>query len=308
MLSIVLLSQVGLEIIGFTVSQFDDLSLMIFLETIALNIIPLQVWLVHAWNFGRSGPSRDAGRLRGYGITPSRPEVVLNEHGLPEEWMELAQDDPQLWEEDGVVLGKGAFGEVKRGINKETGELVAIKRIPPSHNLAVATAKNEVEAASTLGDHPNIVQMKAHFLSNGDSTAPEAVLVYRLALGGDLQQWINKQHGNSFSVDYGQPKFTDEALRIMRQLVAALQHIHSKNIQHRDLKPANILLSAGCTALIADFGISLVNRSSLRVQGLGHAALGDFYFIDVDSLVTKDRTQIEQLSTSTFKWFAPKKC
>lgn len=215
--------------------------------------------------------------------------MILNSDGLPEEWVDLARsdDDPELWEEDGVVLGKGAFGVVARGINKETGELAAIKRIAPTHNLAVATAKNEVEAATALGEHPNIVQMKAHFLA-GDPEHREAVLVYRLALGGDLQQWINKQHGNSFSVDYGKPKFTDEALRIMRQLVAALQHIHSKNIQHRDLKPANILLSAGCTALIADFGISLVNRSSLRVQGLGHAALGDFYFTDVDSLVTKD--------------------
>ena len=250
--------------------------------------------MIHAWSFGTTASRPRAvgpvGRLRGrFSITPSRSEVILNPDGLPEEWLDLAESDhdPELWEEDGVLLGKGAFGVVARGINKETGELVAIKRISPSHNLAVATAKNEVEAANTLGEHPNIVQMKAHFLApqkEGEKYR-EAVLVYRLALGGDLQQWINKQHGNSFSVDYSKPKFTDEALRIMRQLVAALQHIHSKNIQHRDLKPANILLSAGCTALIADFGISLVNRSSLRVQG--HAALGDFYFIDVDSLVTK---------------------
>lgn len=252
--------------------------------------------MIHAWSFGTTASRpRAVGRLRGrFSITPSRSEVILNPDGLPEEWLDLAESDhdPELWEEDGVLLGKGAFGVVARGINKETGELVAIKRISPSHNLAVATAKNEVEAANTLGEHPNIVQMKAHFLApqkEGEKYR-EAVLVYRLALGGDLQQWINKQHGNSFSVDYSKPKFTDEALRIMRQLVAALQHIHSKNIQHRDLKPANILLSAGCTALIADFGISLVNRSSLRVQG--HAALGDFYFIDVDSLVTKEMVEM----------------
>ena len=247
----------------------------------------LQVCPGAAWNIGHSRPSR----LRGYSITPSRSDVILDPGGLPEEWLDLSESnhDPELWEEDGVVLGKGAFGVVARGINKETGELVAIKRIAPSHNLAVATARNEVEAASALGDHPNIVQMKAHFLApkKGQDGHREAVLIYRLALGGDLQQWINQQHGNSFSVNYGKPKFSDEALRIMRQLTQALQHIHSKNIQHRDLKPANILLSAGCTALIADFGISLVNRSSSRVQGLGHSALGDFYFIDVDSLVTK---------------------
>ncbi|CAJ1398379.1 unnamed protein product, partial [Effrenium voratum] len=222
-------------------------------------------------------------------VIHDRSEVVLNSDGVPEEWEDIAesQHDPNVWEEDGGVLGKGAFGIVARGINKKTGELVAIKRISPSHRLAVATAKNEVEAANSLGEHPNIVQMKAYFLAppNG-SHARDVVIVYRLALGGDLQTWINQQHGNSFSVDFNKPKLTDEALRIMRQLTAALQHIHSMNIQHRDLKPPNILLSAGCTALIADFGISLVNRSSARLQG--HAALGDFYFIDVDSLVTKE--------------------
>ena len=91
--------------------------------------------------------------------------MILNPDGLPEEWLDLSESnhDPELWEEDGVVLGKGAFGVVARGINKETGELVAIKRIAPTHNLAVATARNEVEAANALGEHPNIVQMKATF-------------------------------------------------------------------------------------------------------------------------------------------------
>ena len=234
-----------------------------------------QVW---AWSCGRGFVARYASG-----------QVFVDSQGVPLEWADLvdSEHDPGLWEEDGVVLGKGAFGVVARGINRRTGELVAVKRIAPSHNLAVATAKNEVEAAKKLGEHPNIVQMKAYFMSPlEDGAQRDVVLVYRLALGGDLQQWINKQHGNSFSVDYGAPKFTDEALRLMRQLVAALQHIHSKNIQHRDLKPANILLSAGCTALIADFGIALVDRSSQRLRG--HAALGDFYFIDVDSLVTKE--------------------
>ncbi|CAK9118780.1 unnamed protein product [Durusdinium trenchii] len=249
-------------------------------------LVLIQVLIGSSWNFG---PPKSKLYLRRRAFS-EHSEVELDSDGIPVEWGCLAHSyhNPELWEEDDVVLGKGAFGIVARGINKETGELVAIKRISPTHYLAVATAINEVEAATSLGEHPNIVQMKAHFLAPRQEGQKhrDVVLVYRLALGGDLQQWINKQHGNSFSVNYLEPKFTDEALRIMRQLAAGLQHIHSKGIQHRDLKPANILLSAGCTALVADFGISLVNRSSQRLQG--HAALGDFYFIDVDSLVTKE--------------------
>lgn len=210
---------------------------------------------------------------------------------------ETSEHRPEHWEEDQQVLGQGAFGVVVRGVNRLTGELVAIKRIPPTHPLAVQTAVNEIEAAKITGQHPNVVQVKAWFLASewrpGKMIGKvklkdyrDIVIVYRLAVGGSLKDWIQKQHeSNSFNVDYSKPKFNDESLRIMRELVLGLQHIHRKNVQHRDLKPANILLSAGGTAIIADFGIALVNRSSTRLKG--HAALGDFYFIDVDALVNK---------------------
>jgi len=213
---------------------------------------------------------------------------------VPSDWANISEfsEDPDQWEEDGVVLGQGAFGIVARGINKDTGELVAIKRISPTDLLAIATAKNEIEAAASLGEHPNVVQMNAHFLApkllDGNASSCEMVLVYRLALGGDLQGWISQQHGTGFSsVDYSLPKLTDESLRIMWQLTEGLQHCHSKAVQHRDLKPSNILLSAGGTAIIADFGIALVNRTSSRGT-VRSAPLGDFYFMDVDSLVSRD--------------------
>lgn len=213
---------------------------------------------------------------------------------MPTEWADLAASphDPGMWEEDGTVLGQGAFGVVVRGINQVTGELVAIKRIAPTDLLAISTATNEVQAARVLGAHPNVVQMKAHFLAPAprDASGPrrDMVLIYRLALGGDLKDWIAKEHGSGFTaIDYAKPKLTDESLRIMVQLVVGLQHVHGKGVQHRDLKPANILLSAGGTALIADFGIALVNRTSSRGV-VRSAPLGDFYFMDVESLVKKE--------------------
>eukprot|EP00929_Paragymnodinium_shiwhaense_P071971 TRINITY_DN36543_c0_g1_i1.p1 TRINITY_DN36543_c0_g1~~TRINITY_DN36543_c0_g1_i1.p1 ORF type:complete len:721 (+),score=61.31 TRINITY_DN36543_c0_g1_i1:68-2230(+) len=206
---------------------------------------------------------------------------------LPEFWQDIpwSSEPAGRFKEDGVILGQGAFGVVARGVDQETGELVAIKRIAPSHQLAVSTARNEIEAANLIGQHSNVVQLISYYL-DGEEGNSSAVLVYRLALGGNLQEWISQQHKPSFSVDYDKPKMTDEAVRMMRQLATGLRHIHSKDTQHRDLKPANILLSAGCTPLIADFGIALVNRTSRREDA--HSVLGDFYFVDVDSLVTKN--------------------
>jgi serine/threonine protein kinase/tetratricopeptide (TPR) repeat protein len=47
----------------------------------------------------------------------------------------------------------------------------------------------------------------------------------------------------------------DEALRIGREVAAALAHAHGKDVVHRDIKPANILLRDG-HAMVADFGVA----------------------------------------------------
>lgn len=44
--------------------------------------------------------------------------------------------------------------------------------------------------------------------------------------------------------------------RILRQLLEALAHSHSRNVIHRDLKPSNILLTRGNDIKLVDFGIA----------------------------------------------------
>lgn len=51
----------------------------------------------------------------------------------------------------------------------------------------------------------------------------------------------------------------DEASLVMRSLLSAVEHVHSKNFVHRDLKPENILIGEPndlTSVKLADFGLS----------------------------------------------------
>ena len=48
----------------------------------------------------------------------------------------------------------------------------------------------------------------------------------------------------------------DDAVRLTKEVAAALEFAHKRGIIHRDIKPENILLQDG-QALVADFGIAL---------------------------------------------------
>jgi serine/threonine protein kinase len=54
----------------------------------------------------------------------------------------------------------------------------------------------------------------------------------------------------------------EEALRIARQIAAALEEAHEKGITHRDLKPANIKVKGDGTVKVLDFGLAKIDAGS----------------------------------------------
>ena len=70
-------------------------------------------------------------------------------------------------------------------------------------------------------------------------------LAMELVEGGSLAQKLS-----------GTPQSAHLAAGLVATLAEAMQAAHDAGIVHRDLKPANVLLAAGCTPKISDFGLA----------------------------------------------------
>ncbi|KAK9500157.1 hypothetical protein O3M35_001471 [Rhynocoris fuscipes] len=146
-------------------------------------------------------------------------------------------------------LGQGTYGKVQLGINKETGQEVAIKTIKKCKietEADLIRIRREIQIMSSLR-HPYIIHIYEVF-ENRD----KMVLVMEYAAGGELYDYLSKQ------------KVLDEseARRIFRQIAMAVYYCHKHQICHRDLKLENILLDEKGNAKIADFGLSNVFDSN----------------------------------------------
>ncbi|KAJ3269681.1 Map microtubule affinity-regulating kinase [Terramyces sp. JEL0728] len=90
-------------------------------------------------------------------------------------------------------------------------------------------------------NHPNIVKIYQVVESTKD-----IYIVMDYAPGGDLAKYV-AQYGHLIET---------EARKIFRQIVSAMDFIHSSHVVHRDLKMENILLDQSGNALVSDFGLS----------------------------------------------------
>ncbi|KAG8953925.1 regulator of ime2 [Tulasnella sp. 424] len=145
------------------------------------------------------------------------------------------------------VIGNGSFGVVFQAkllqVPKDQ-EDIAIKKV-----LQDKRFKNRELQIMRLLSHPNVVDLRAFFYSNGDKK-DEVYLNLVLEYVPETVYRASRHY-----VKLKQPMPTLQIKLYMYQLLRSLAYIHSVGICHRDIKPQNLLLNPATGILkLCDFG------------------------------------------------------
>ncbi|XP_015084716.1 cyclin-dependent kinase F-4-like [Solanum pennellii] len=136
-------------------------------------------------------------------------------------------------------VGNGSFGNVWRALNKQTGEVVAIKKMKKKYySWEECINLREVKSLRRM-NHPNIVKLKEVINEN------------------DILYFVFEyMECNLYNLMENRPHFFVESQvrNWCFQIFQGLASIHQQGYFHRDLKPENLLVSKDYMLKIADFG------------------------------------------------------
>ncbi|XP_061902789.1 mitogen-activated protein kinase 15-like isoform X2 [Entelurus aequoreus] len=131
-------------------------------------------------------------------------------------------------------LGKGAYGIVWKAVDRQTGEVVAVKKIFDAF-------RNKTDAQE-FGDHPNVIKLQNVVRAQNDK---DIYLIFEY-MDSDLHAVIKK----------GTLLKDIHKRYVMYQLLKAVKYLHSGNVIHRDHKPSNVLVDSDCVVKLCDFGLA----------------------------------------------------
>ncbi len=144
------------------------------------------------------------------------------------------------------LVGRGGMGAVYEARQVDLGRRLAVKILPSELGANEAFAERFRREARVLGglEHPNILEV----FDFGESAAGHLFYAMPYVEGGDLGARLKSG-----------PLPQGEALRLVKEICAALEAAHAQGVIHRDIKPSNILLTAEGTVKVADFGIAVLD-------------------------------------------------
>ena len=140
------------------------------------------------------------------------------------------------------ILGHGTSGNVWLAKDPETRRRVAIKLVETVQDREAFLYEANITASL---DHPHIVR-----LHNTERIAGKDALVMEYMDAKTLRYRLENTTGNRLPIS--------DALRVVAQLLMALEYAHSNAVVHGDVKPTNVLFNSDGTVKLGDFGSAKV--------------------------------------------------
>ncbi|HRV99775.1 MAG TPA: serine/threonine-protein kinase [Aminobacteriaceae bacterium] len=173
------------------------------------------------------------------------------------------------------LLGAGAMGEVYLAEHELLRVLHAVKILPSGvyGSQGFETRFREEARIMARLRHPGIVPV--HDLDRDETTGAYFIAMDFVSPDGKSPQTLDdlfEQSGGRLS--------HDRTGEILLALCDAVAYAHGEGVLHRDIKPSNILIDAGGTVRLADFGLAeIVGQEYIeeslmenRTRGAGESA------------------------------------
>ncbi len=176
-------------------------------------------------------------------------------------------------------VGEGTYGQVFKGRDKMTKEIVALKKIrfySKGQGLPL-TALREIKILKQL-KHENMVCLKEIVTSvgsrewkNGASSSNVSGTVTEEDRRGSIYLVLEYvEHDLAGLLDHSYIFSVPAVKFVVKQLLKVLSHMHEHAYLHRDIKCSNLLIDNSYNLKVADFG--LARRLALRSSGEGSSA------------------------------------
>ncbi|MBN1807809.1 MAG: protein kinase [Planctomycetes bacterium] len=191
---------------------------------------------------------------RELGMHLALPDVVLSKKMLTEEQCEEVRRVLRVQTGEARIVGDyevaakiggGGMGVVYKARSLTSGEMVALKVLPPSlarNSKLLERFRREAQITRML-KHENIVRCVE---LGTDRKRKLHYCALELVEGEDVAKIIGREGRMEEA----------KALDIVRQVAGAIRHASEHGLIHRDIKPQNIMVTPGGTAKLLDLGLA----------------------------------------------------